>query len=385
VKATATDHTILQWPVLLGSLALTLLPFLLPIYAKHLGASALGIGGLFTIAQFMLILCRPAIGWALDRCGRRVFFIAGIACYTGAMGLFALASSLTMLYLAQLVQGLSTALIWTSAYTMATELAPPAQQGQAIGSIDEYSSRGALLGIAITVVLLSWLSLPTAWHLVFLSYALLAVGGLWLAGMQLPETRPPHSILAERQPLVWRRLVQVMAIVFVSQLCIAMIRPVFLIFLQDYFTTDVRLLALAFIPGTLIDSFLPSRLGGLSDRFGRAPLIVAGLTWTGLCSLLIPGLPHLAWLIIFWTLKTLGLAMAIPPQKALISDLTAHAKRGTGYGLYTFTASVGAAVGPLLGGWLYDAVGRAVPFYLTGIVLLASCGWAFLLLRRISG
>ena len=385
MKATATDHTILQWPVLLGSLALTLLPFLLPIYAKHLGASALGIGGLFTIAQFMLILCRPAIGWALDRCGRRVFFIAGIACYTGAMGLFALASSLTMLYLAQLVQGLSTALIWTSAYTMATELAPPAQQGQVIGSIDEYSSRGALLGIAITVVLLSWLSLPTAWHLVFLSYALLAVGGLWLAGMQLPETRPPHSILAERQPLVWRPLVQVMAIVFVSQLCIAMIRPVFLIFLQDYFTTDVRLLALAFIPGTLIDSFLPSRLGGLSDRFGRAPLIVAGLTWTGLCSLLIPGLPHLAWLIIFWTLKTLGLAMAIPPQKALISDLTAHAKRGTGYGLYTFTASVGAAVGPLLGGWLYDAVGRAVPFYLTGIVLLASCGWAFLLLRRISG
>jgi MFS transporter, DHA1 family, multidrug resistance protein len=385
VKATATDHTILQWPVLLGSLALTLLPFLLPIYAKHLGASALGIGGLFTIAQFMLILCRPAIGWALDRCGRRVFFIAGIACYTGAMGLFALASSLTMLYLAQLVQGLSTALIWTSAYTMATELAPPAQQGQVIGSIDEYSSRGALLGIAITVVLLSWLSLPTAWHLVFLSYALLAVGGLWLAGMQLPETRPPHSILAERQPLVWRPLVQVMAIVFVSQLCIAMIRPVFLIFLQDYFTTDVRLLALAFIPGTLIDSFLPSRLGGLSDRFGRAPLIVAGLTWTGLCSLLIPGLPHLAWLIIFWTLKTLGLAMAIPPQKALISDLTAHAKRGTGYGLYTFMASVGAAVGPLLGGWLYDAVGRAVPFYLTGIVLLASCGWAFLLLRRISG
>ena len=159
-----------------------------------------------------------------------------------------------------------------------------------------------------------------------------------------------------------------MAIVFVSQLCIAMIRPVFLIFLQDYFTTDVRLLALAFIPGTLIDSFLPSRLGGLSDRFGRAPLIVAGLIWTGLCSLLIPGLPHLAWLIIFWTLKTLGLAMAIPPQKALISDLTAHAKRGTGYGLYTFTASVGAAVGPLLGGWLYDVVGRAVPFYLTGIV-----------------
>ena len=384
MRGTTTDHTVLQWPILLGSLALTLLPFLLPIYAKRLGASALGIGGLFTIAQCMLILCRPAIGWALDRYRRKVFFVVGIACYTGAMGLFALASSLTMLYLAQLVQGLSTALIWTSAYTMATELAPPTQQGQVMGSVDEYSSRGALLGIAITVVLLSWFSFPTAWYLVFLSYALLAVGGMWLAGTQVPEIRPLTPIAAERRPLIWGPLVWVMAVVFVSQLCIAMIRPLFLIFLQDYFTTDVRLLALAFIPQTLIDSFLPSRMGSLSDRFGRAPLIVMGLTWIGLCSLLVPALPHLAWLIACWTLKTLGLAMAIPPQKALISDLTTQAKRGTGYGLYTFTASLGAAVGPLLGGWLYDAVGRAVPFYLTGIVLLASFGWVLLLLRRIS-
>jgi MFS family permease len=333
----------------------------------------------------MLILCRPAIGWALDRYGRKVFFVVGIACYTGAMGLFALASSLTMLYLAQLVQGLSTALIWTSAYTMATELTAPTQQGQVMGSIDEYSSRGALLGIAITVVLLSWFSFPTAWYLMFLSYALLAVGGMWLAGTQVPETRPLHPMAAERRPLVWRPLVWVMAVVFVSQLCIAMIRPVFLIFLQDHFTTDVWLLALAFIPQTLTDSFLPSRMGNLSDRFGRAPLIVAGLTWIGLCSLLVPALPHLVWLIACWTLKTLGLAMAIPPQKALISDLTAQAKRGTGYGLYTFTASLGAAVGPLLGGWVYDAVGRAVPFYLTGIVLLASFGWVFLLLKRTTG
>ena len=366
-------------------MALTLLPFLLPIYAKRLGASALGIGGLFTIAQFMLVLCRPAIGWALDRCGRKVFFVICIACYTGAMGLFALASSLTMLYLAQLVQGLSTALIWTSAYTIATELAPPTQQGQVMGSIDEYSSRGALLGIAITLALLSWLSFSTAWHLLFLSYALLAVGGMWLAATRIPETRPPHFVPAERQPLVWGPLARVMAIVFVSQLCLAMIRPVFWIFLQDDFTTDVRLLALAFIPDTLIDSFLPSRMGSLSDRFGRVPLIIAGLTWTGLCSLLVPAWPHLAWLIAFWSLRTLGLAMAVPPQKALVSDLTATAKRGAGYGLYTFTASLGAAIGPLLGGWLYDSVGRTIPFYLTGIVLLASFGWVFLLLRRVSG
>ena len=40
---TAAD-TPLKLPVMLGSLPLTMLPFLLPLYAKQFGATALGIG-----------------------------------------------------------------------------------------------------------------------------------------------------------------------------------------------------------------------------------------------------------------------------------------------------------------------------------------------------
>jgi len=202
------------------------------------------------------------------------------------MGLFALARNVTVLYLAQLVQGLSTALTWASSYTIATELAPPTQQGQALGRIDEYSSRGALYGLLVPLAFLSWLSLSSAWRLLFLSYAALAVGGVWLAWKQTPETRPSRSVHTGRRPLLSGPLVRLMFVVWLSHLCIAMIRPLFLIFLQDHFTTDVRLLALAFVPATLIDSFLPSRMGRLSDHLGRTPLIIVGLTWVGLCSLL---------------------------------------------------------------------------------------------------
>jgi MFS family permease len=384
-QGVTTAYTALKWPLVLGSLAVTMLPFLLPLYAKHLGATAFSIGGLFAVAQGMLVLGRPVIGWAMDRLGRKVFFVAGVVCYAAAMGLFACATRLPMLYLAQLVQGLATALVWTSAYTMATELAPSAQPGQAIGRVDEYASRGALYGLLGTLVLLSWLALPTAWHVLFLGYTVLAIGGIWLAVRQTPDTHTSRPASADSRPLVWGPLVRAMAVILGSHLCIAMLRPVFLIFVHDHVTTDVRLLALAFMPATLIDSVLPSHMGRLSDRLGRKPLIIIGLTWTGLCALLLPTFSHLAWIITCWTLKTLGLAMAMPPQKALMSDLTADTERGTGYGLYTFAASLGAALGPLLGGWLYDAYGRTVPFALTGIVLLASVGWVLLLLKRTPG
>ena len=130
-------------------MALTLLAFLLPIYAKQLGASALGIGGLFAVAQCLIVLVRPVIGWASDRLGRKGFFVAGMVCYAGTMGVFALAHSVTMLYLAQLLHGLASALTWTSAYTMTTELAMPAQHGKAVGRVDEYAARRGTLWYGI--------------------------------------------------------------------------------------------------------------------------------------------------------------------------------------------------------------------------------------------
>jgi predicted MFS family arabinose efflux permease len=60
----------------------------------------------------------------------------------------------------------------------------------------------------------------------------------------------------------------------------------------------------------------------------------------------------------------------------------AYATRGTAYGLHTFATSLGSAVGPLVGGWVYDTWGHTTPFVLTGVTLLASLAWVPLLLRR---
>jgi MFS transporter, DHA1 family, multidrug resistance protein len=378
---TTADYTALRLPIMLGAVSLATLPFLLPIYGKQLGATAVGIGSLFAAMQFMIVLTRPLIGWTIDSMGRKGFFITGVAFSAGAMGLFALANNLTTLYLAQLLQGIASACTWTSVYTMTTELAMPGQQGKAIGRVDEYSHRGGLYGMVLAIAFLSWLSLDIALRVLFLSYAALAAGGVWTAWTQTPETRSASPAPSRPQVLAAWPIVKVLLVVFLTYVLTAMLRPMFLVFLHDEFTTDVRLLALAFLPAVVLESVLPSRLGRLSDRWGRRPLIIAGLTWIGLSCFFVPVCSQLAWIIMLWTLKALGLAAALPPQKALISDYTARTKRGTGYGLYTFTTSLGTALGSLLGGWVYDTVGHAMPFFLAGVVLIASPGWASPLLQ----
>jgi MFS family permease len=97
---------------------------------------------------------------------------------------------------------------------------------------------------------------------------------------------------------------------------------------------------------------------------------------------LLPGLPGIVWLAIFWTLESVGWAMAGPAEEAMVADLTGNQVRGLGYGFYTFVSSMGASVGPLAGGWLYDSVGRAVPFYFNGVVLLMGALLVLLLLWK---
>jgi MFS family permease len=100
---------------------------------------------------------------------------------------------------------------------------------------------------------------------------------------------------------------------------------------------------------------------------------------------LIPLLPNLFWLAVLWALESAGLAMAVPAETAFVSDLTGGEQRGAGYGLYTFAVSLGAMCGPVLGGWLYDSQGHALPFYAFGCLLLAGAVAVAILLRNLKG
>jgi MFS family permease len=388
-------------------LPIFILSFLLPIYAQRLGASAADIGGLFAMFAFVIILVRPVVGLAMDYFGRKRFFVLGLLCYVVAMGMFAMAGDMATLYLARVLQGIAAALTWLASYTIAAELAIAERRGEALGHVDGASDRGAFYGTVIALTILSWLPLRPGWNVLFLGYTALASVGVWLAWRGVPETlsAPPAPLASERvrvwflyrllgvmrvttpasTPVSWS-LLHLLGVTFITKASAALVSPLLLIFLQNQFTTDLWKLALAYMPAALVLGFLPARTGRLSDRIGRIPMIAVGLSWSGLVSFFLPGLPSLGWFMVCFAGNALGIVVATPAQKALVGDLTSRENWGKAYGLYTFTCSLGSVVGPLLGGWLYDHAGRAVPFYVNGVLLLASAVWVmFLRVDRASG
>ncbi|NIO04449.1 MAG: MFS transporter, partial [Proteobacteria bacterium] len=288
--------TALHTPVLLGSLALTFLLFSLPIYGRILGASALAIGGLFSVFTLTTVVLRPFVGWALDRFGRRVFFVTALAINGVSMGLFSVATSLGGLYRARVVQGAASSLMGASVSTIVADLTSADNRGEEMGRVIELQTRGEIIGVFAGFGLMSSLSTGIAWRLTFVGYAMMAFLGAGLAWKNVPETRPHlPSVARPRSPLSGQFL-KLLLIVFTTGLSAGMIRPIYLIFLQDKFTTDLATLGWAFLPAGIAYGVLPSRLGGLSDRLGRAPAMAFGLIGAGLLFLLLPGLPSMGWL-----------------------------------------------------------------------------------------
>jgi MFS transporter, DHA1 family, multidrug resistance protein len=95
---------------------------------------------------------------------------------------------------------------------------------------------------------------------------------------------------------------------------------------------------------------------------------------------LMPSMTSLLMLSALWLLEAVGFSTAAPAEGALVADLTGRNVRGTGYGLYTLASGLGLILGPLLGGWLYDAAGHAVPFYINGCLLFVGAALVLWLL-----
>jgi MFS family permease len=374
----------LHKPLLFWSLPFVFLSFGLPIYGRELGASALEVGGLFSIFTGTTLLLRPVIGWALDHYGRKYFFVISLILYAISMLVFALATSLSSLYLARFLQGIGSSFFWVTLYTIVADLSTQKDRGRAMGWVSEITSRGGIIGGLTGLAFLSVLSDGEAWMVVFLGYTAMTATGAWLAWKNLPETKKVEiaTPALERVPPA---LLKLMFVAFTTGVSQAMIAPIFIIFLQDRFTTEIGLIALAALPSGLVSAFFAARLGGLSDRFGRVWMMAAGMTGSGLLAIALPNLPSLLWLAIFYTLSGITWAISEPAEASLVADLTGGSRFGRGYGMYELAGQLGFTVGPLLGGLLYDSIASQTPFYINGGVLLGGALWVILFLRTSSG
>lgn len=101
--------------------------------------------------------------------------------------------------------------------------------------------------------------------------------------------------------------------------------------------------------------------GSLGDRHGRRTVFTVGVAWFTAASALCALAPSAGLLVAARFLQGIGGALLTPGSLAMIEGSFRRADRARAIGAWSGLTGVGAALGPLLGGWLVSAVSwRAV-------------------------
>lgn len=358
------------------------IPFL-PMYAERLGVGPAAIGLLLSSYSLAQLFCAPWLGRLSDRWGRRPIILLGLLGSSVSYVVYGLSRSFVGLWLSRGLHGACAATV-SVAQAYAADVTGEEERASAMGMLGAAFGLGFVFGPALGG-LLGWSSLSRP---VFFAALLTFANFLfaWLRLVEPPGARARVSaggMEARQGPLgALRRLLalgasgRLLCVSFLLAFTIAGLETTFSLLLPQCYALGARsvgaLLAYAAAIQAVAQGFLVGRLVRL---VGPRPLLSAAILVFGL------GLAPLgSWLerpglFLMLALVGCGYGLASTSLVTLLCGLTDRERQGELLGLNQSMLSLGRILGPLFGGFVYQAVAPAAP-YLAGA---AVAGAAFTL------
>jgi len=349
----------------------SMLPPLLPEYARLHGLSQTELGFLFgSYAGALLLAALPLGTWA-DRHGRRGPFLGGLVGFGGATILFAFAGSFPLLLVARVLQGIAAAATWVAGLSMVADHFPSNQRGKAMSTVFACANIGMFLGPAFA----GWMTRVWNIRAAFLFAAGLAVLDAVVRLALLPADPPAQPSGGGYLGLLKDRTVRVFAGAMVmGSLLGAVLEAVLPLHLSLHLGMDAMAIGLAFTTTALASIVTSPLVGHWTDRRGpRGPLRL-GMVLAALLLATAAVLPGRAAVYVFMLAmgSTCSLLMS-PCGPALAGHVEGKGSTdfGSVFSLLNIAFSLGLMVGPMAGSALTDLVGLKVAMAVLAAAFLA--------------
>jgi MFS family permease len=348
-------------------IAVYMLNTTLPLHMVALGATKTEVGLLFSVGSGVSMVMRPLVGGWIDRYGFRRVMLPGALVLVATLLVLPMAGRPGLFIALMAGLGAGNGLVSTGAGVLAAQASPPSRRGEALGIYYVATSLAFAVGPPLGLALYA----AGGMRRCFMGAAAMGVG-IALLISSLRETTPSTGSDQRFRWLSRPALPAAATVVAVNigYSSIYAFLPLYAIAsgLDGNLGWFYALFSICIITGRLA-------LSRLSDRIGRARVIVPAVAATMVSYLVLALPPRVPTLAVAALLLGAGVAVFYPTLLALLVDRTPEAERGSAIGTLSGSFDLGSVVGSMLVGVTVERISYAAGFHvaaggaLLGLVL----------------
>ena len=337
------------------------------------GASAYALQTTALMSVFMLTraLLARYFGSLSDRLGRRRIILSGVLGYFCLSLGYIASSAMGHLYLLRALQGVASAMVWPVAEALLMDTAEPSWRGRAMAAYMVANTlawtSGPALGAGMYKLGVLWLGIQdvgTALRFPFLGLAVFTA--LTLPAILFVQERKRGPEVEERdvkpdQPQELgedpRKSVNAIYVMSLANgISMGFSSAIFSLFIMEFIDADPAAIASVISISGFIGLLASYPAGKASDSVSRKSIVMGGGLVTRILTALFPFSRNLVVTTGLVSARSVGWTFSRPALRALQADLVPERVRGKIFGTVQAMFNVGAVVGPLAAGQLYEMV-----------------------------
>jgi MFS family permease len=349
----------------------------IPLFVKELGGTDQLVGVIVGIFTFSALLLRPYAGHALESKGRQFVYMFGLAVFVLSIGSLAFITSIAILIIMRIVQGIGWGFSTTAGGTIATDLIPPKRRGEGMGYFGLSGNLALAFGPALGLSLAGVISFT---YLFLICAACGLIAFLLSSRIRYKKVvQPEHKTTTVKFDIFEKTAIQPSVLLFFITFTfggIATFLPLHAIEqgvagIESYFLVYALFLMLS-----------RTFAGRIYDRKGHIYVFLPGTIFIFAAMLLLAWLPSTTVLLIAAALYGLGFGSVQPALQAWAVDKAPGNRKGMANATFFSFFDLGIGIGAIVFGQLAFLFNYSIIYIVSaGSVTLSMLVYIYLLLK----
>lgn len=369
--------------ILLGNLFIAFLGIgliipVLPTIMNELQISGTVVGYLTAAFALTSLVLSPIAGRFADKYGRKIMIILGLATFAVSELLFGLGKTVEVLFISRILGGVSGAFIMPAVMAYIADITTMETRPKALGYMSAAISTGFIIGPGVGGFLAE-----IGTRVPFFAAAVLGVVATVLSILFLTEperTEQPEVVEHAKSKSPLKKILIPMfliafLILFISSFGLAVVESFISLYTDHKFGFEPRDIAIVITVSALIGALSQVLLfDRMTQWWGEIKLIRLCLVISAIFVFAITQVSSYLMIIFVITMCFVGFDLIRPAATSYLSKIAGNDQGFVG-GMNSMFTSLANAIGPILGGMLFD-IDVDYPYYLATVFLAVALGIA---------